>query len=111
MVHNPRDIKTLEKSLEIINRLDTFMHGITLESFMANDEKKHAVGMCLINLGEMFRRLSDDIRKQSKIPFKDIIGLRDIAAHGYGSLRFDFIWKLVQDDIPILKKEISKLLK
>jgi len=36
--------------------------------------------------------------------------MRDVAAHGYKKLQFDYIWRTIKRDIPELEKNIKKLL-
>ena len=49
--------------------------------------------MTLINIGELIKNLDFVFRqKHSDIPWKDMAGLRDVAAHGYFALRMTDIW-------------------
>jgi|GEM_PF-5708496 len=43
--------------------------------------------------------------------FKDgrIVSLRNVAAHGYSTLKFNLLWNIIREDIPALKIEIEKL--
>ena len=77
-----------------------------------NDEKtKRAVCMTLINIGEMVKLLSDNLKaNNSEIPWRSISGLRDVTAHGYQTLRMEDIWETVKSDIPILKKQVNEIL-
>ena len=38
-----------------------------------------------------------------KIPWRDIVGMRNIAAHAYGSIDMEMLWTTVTDRIPELK--------
>jgi uncharacterized protein with HEPN domain len=46
-----------------------------------------------------------------EIAWKNIAGLRDVAAHKYHTLNVDVIWLVVQNDIPELEKFIRDKLK
>lgn len=106
-----RDTIVLEKMLEEIRILEESTKGINLNTFMLSEDKKRAAAMTLINIGELVRHLTKDFKKSAiDMPFDDIVGLRNIAAHGYKSLSFDMIWNTITNDIPDLKHKIKKLL-
>ncbi|PIZ64233.1 hypothetical protein CO051_04350 [Candidatus Roizmanbacteria bacterium CG_4_9_14_0_2_um_filter_39_13] len=51
-----------------------------------------------------------DIReKYSEIPWKKMAGMRDVAIHDYADLNILRVWKTIQKDIPLLKKQIDKI--
>lgn len=55
--------------------------------------------------------MSSDIRTSAKhIPWKDIAGFRDIAAHKYQSLFMEDVYNVVVDDFPELKRNLVNLL-
>ena len=98
--------------LDEISFLQTATKNISYESFIADEEKKRAISMTLINIGELARVLTDDLKnKATDIPFKEITATRNIAAHGYHALNFDYIWDTVKTDIPDLEKKVKALLK
>lgn len=67
--------------------------------------------MTLINIGELVKLLSDNIRKEhSTMPWRQISGLRDVAAHSYQTLRMEDIWKTATTDIPVLLADLKKIL-
>ena len=106
-----RDIQVLRKILEEIDFIKAAVGGIDFKSFNADEEKKRAVAMTLINVGELVRLLSEDLKKSARdIPFKEIMATRNIAAHGYYALNFNYVWDTVKTDIPELKEKISDIL-
>ena len=107
-----RDLGVLKCMLDEIDYLQCYTKNLDVDAFMSNEDKKRVVSMTLINIGELSRHLSKEFKQANKhIPFKDIIGLRDIAAHGYKSLNFQRIWNTLKVDIPDLKSNIAKLVK
>ena len=106
-----RDIIVLQKILKEIKVLEDSMKGFDMESFIASEDKKRATSMTLINIGELTTHLTDKFKTSTnEIPFKQIKNLRNIAAHGYHSLNFDFIWNTVKAHVPNLKSKIEELL-
>jgi len=106
-----RNRVVLGKMLEELKFLQEDVKNVDFDGFMNNERLKRSVAMTLINIGELVRHLEKDFRKsRTDLPFDDIIGLRDIAAHGYKTLRFDDIWELVQKDVPELKQKIKNII-
>ena len=61
-------------------------------------------------IGEAARRISAVTRETyPKIPWQDIIGMRNIIAHEYGKIDLDEIWKAVQADVPELVMALEKI--
>ena len=106
-----RNTGVLRKMLEEIDFLQTFTKVFGFEEYMQDEIKKQTVAMTFINLGELVRHLTKDFRKEnSDMPFDEIIGLRDVAAHGYKVLKFERIWNTVKINIPELKIKLNKLI-
>ena len=67
--------------------------------------------MTLINIGELVKNLDGDFRlSHAQIPWKEMAGLRDVAAHGYFALRMSDIWVYASTEIPVFKREIEDIL-
>jgi uncharacterized protein with HEPN domain len=106
-----RDRIILEKLLEETNIVAGIIEGLSEATFLAKNEKQRAVAMTLINIGELVKNLTADFRLQhNQIPWKSMAGLRDVAAHGYFTLRMEEIWVYASVDLPIVAAEIKELL-
>ena len=106
-----RDKIILQKILSEID-IAFEMLGDCDELSFVNDEKlKRAVGMTVINIGELVKNVSDDLRSENKeVPWKAIAGMRDIAAHKYQTLRMEDVYNTVRMDFPDLKILLSAIL-
>ena len=106
-----RDRIILQKVLSEISIAQKMMDTCTLEQFEQNEMLMRAVGMTVINIGELVKNLSDETRlAHPHIPWKAIAGSRDIAAHKYQTLRMEDVYETVSADFPVLKEQIEKLL-
>ena len=78
--------------------------GNSYESFCENVHYRNDVSMCLLQIGELAKHLSDDFIDFTKneIPWKQIRCMRNMFAHAYGSMKIDEIWTTIIEDIPIL---------
>jgi uncharacterized protein with HEPN domain len=63
-------------------------------------------------IGEAGKNLSLEFKeKHSNIPWIDIIGMRDKLIQGYFGVDLDIVWRVIQKDLPILKKQIQEIIK
>lgn len=106
-----KDRAILQKVLSEINIAQSMMGGCSLEAFKENEMLMRAVGMTVINIGELVKNLSESCRlSYTHIPWKEIAGFRDIAAHKYQTLRMDDVYETVVADFPALQKQIEDIL-
>jgi len=106
-----RDRETLGVLLNEIDLLETIIKGLDKDAFMANEEKKRAVGMVLINIGELIKLLSPQFKESVKnIPYQKIIAMRNVSAHVYFALNFGTVWNTITKSIPELKSAVSEVL-
>lgn len=106
-----RDRIILQKVLSEIVIAQNMMGCYTLEQFKQNEMLMRAVGMTVINIGELVKNLTDATRlAYPHIPWKAIAGFRDIAAHKYQTLRMEDVYETVVTDFPSLKEQIEEML-
>ena len=106
-----RDKTALKKIVSEINIALEFVGDISLEDFLRNEMMKRAVGMTAINVGELVKNLTSEFRiVNSQIPWKDVAGFRDIAAHKYETLDMQQVYNTVREDFPALKLQIENIL-
>jgi len=107
-----RDYITLKKLLDEIIIAIQLLGDTSLDEFIDNEMLKRAIGMTIINIGELVKNLTDDFRvTNNSIPWKDISGFRDIAAHKYKTLDMKIVYNTVKYDISELKGNIENILK
>lgn len=101
----------LEHILDSINEIERNIDGMSEVKFSELTTIQDAIVRRLEIIGEATKNLPLSFRKKySKIPWKKMAGMRDVLIHGYFGVDMELVWKIVQKDIPKLKKEISKLL-
>ena len=106
-----RDRVILQKVLGEIRIAQEMMDACTLEQFKQNEMLMRAVGMTVINIGELVKNLSEETRTAyPNVPWKAIAGFRDIAAHKYQTLRMEDVYETVATDFPALKAQIEEIL-
>ena len=106
------DKAVLNKVLNESAIINDLIKGFVCTSFLADERTKRAVCMTLINIGELVKNLSDEIKTEHKsIPWRAISGMRDIAAHKYQTIKMEDVWTTIITDIPVFYKELSVILK
>ena len=104
-----RDQVILRKVLSEIKIAQRMMSGCSLEAFQQNEMLMRAIAMTVINIGELVKNLSDSCRQAHRqIPWKEIAGFRDIAAHKYQTLRMEDVYETVVTDFPELYRQIHQ---
>ena len=62
-------------------------------------------------IGEAAAKFSSAFRKKhSPVLWEDIVSMRNVLIHQYFGIDMDQIWDTVTSDLPILKKQIEKIL-
>ena len=106
-----RDKIALEKIVSEISIALDMLSDISFDKFNSDEIIKRAICMTVINIGELVKSLSDELRAEYKsIPWKAIAGFRDIAAHKYQTLKMGDVYKTVSEDFPELKENIQQIL-
>ena len=107
-----RDMITIQKVLSGM-QIGIDMLGTTdLETFLTNEMLKRALGMTAINVGELVKVVTDELRnKYKEFPCKAVAGMRDITAHRYQTLRMEDVYMTVHEEYPVLMQQLQNILK
>ena len=107
-----RDKVILEKIISEIDIAMNFMAEKEISEFLEDEMVKRAIGMTVINIGELVKNVTDEIRtKHKNVPWKQVAGFRDITAHKYQTLRMDDVYMTVKVNFPELRNSILEILK
>lgn len=109
-----KDVILLKKIIEYCNQAEEAceMFGNNYEKFITNSVFTNSCCMCVLQIGELCKLLSDEIRlEENNIPWKQWCGIRDIFAHQYSNLDYQSEWDTIQEDLPVLKNKITDILK
>jgi uncharacterized protein with HEPN domain len=101
----------LQHILDAINRVDEYLKDVEEKTFRRDYLIQDGVIRQLEIIGEAVRNLSKELREtHSDIPWSDIAGMRDKLIHDYFGVDIEKVWLTARDDIPVLKKEVEKIL-
>lgn len=102
----------LQHILENILKIEVGISDIPEVEFSRNVDMQDATLRRLEVIGQAVRNIPDSFRAtHPQIPWKKIAGLRDMLIHEYFGVDMGLVWKVVDKDIPKLKKQVTDLLK
>jgi len=100
----------LEDILKFCSKIEIYLKDMSKVDFENNEMVVDAVLRNLELIGEASKRLSNEfINKYLNIPWKKIIGLRNIVIHEYSDVDLDIIWDIVTKNIPETKENIQEI--
>ncbi|MGB6229896.1 MAG: HepT-like ribonuclease domain-containing protein [Litorimonas sp.] len=86
--------------------------NLSPEAFASDDRTFYAVIKCVEVVGEAAAQIgrSDLQSLSSDIPWRDVIGMRNILVHEYSGISPETIFDTVTLDFPVLIQALEKLL-
>jgi uncharacterized protein with HEPN domain len=85
-----------------------FASGRTRADLDTDRQLNLALVRLLEIIGEVAARVSTPTRdNHPQIPWSQIVGLRNHLIHGYDTVDFDIVWRIVEVDLPPLIAELS----
>ncbi len=102
-----RDPAYLWDMLEAARAAVDYTGNLALDKFLATGREaaiiRLAVERQLEILGEAARRVSSHFREaHPELPWREIVGLRNIISHEYDKVNYDLIYRIVRGNIPVL---------
>ena len=106
------DALFLHHILDAVVRIEQYVQGLNRESFDETLLVQDGIIRQIMVIGEAAKLLSNELRdKYAHIPWQDIAGMRDKLIHRYFGIDLETVWLTVQDDLPVLESEVTKILK
>ena len=104
------DAARLWDMLEYATAICRTVSGMTLEQYLADADRRLATERRLEIIGEAARGVSSGfIRAHPEIPWRPIIGLRNVLAHEYGEIKQERVFRVVKEDMPTLVRLLEPL--
>ncbi len=81
------------------------------EVFRVDPKTRDAVVRNFEVIGEATKRHSEETKRLcTEIPWRRLAGFRDILIHRYDGIDVDVVWRMVEDETPVLASQIKALL-
>lgn len=98
--------------LTAAGHVQSFIRGVGYEDFMADMKTQSAVIRQLEIIGEAARRLSPEFRsRHSGIPWRKMVGMRNMLIHAYRSVDEDVVWNAATLSVPALIAALEPLIR
>lgn len=110
---NDRDREVINKMMKYCSDIEYLMnkYNSDIYVFKTDISFQYACNMCIIQIGELVSRLSDEFLRQYKqIPWHAIKSMRNLHAHDYDRVDLDIVWNTLQEDIPDLYKQLEDMI-
>jgi uncharacterized protein with HEPN domain len=104
--------KLLLDMLEAVASIEEFTNGRTFADLSQDKLFRSGINYQFVIIGEAISQL----RRFDKPTFESIsessrmVGFRNQIIHGYGLVNDNVTWQIIQDKLPILKRELTDLL-
>lgn len=95
--------------LESISIIKEHIKGISREQFDKDIKLQDAVIRRIEIIGEAAKNISEEFKeKHVKIPWHEIVGIRNIIIHEYFDINNDIVWDVCRKDMQNLERWLSK---
>ena len=108
------DILPIKKMIKYCDDIGTLMtkFDMDFERYKTDISFQYSCNMCIIQIGELANRVSEETKGYSKnIPWRAIKGMRNLYAHDYENVDLEIVWNTLLEDIPMLGESLKKLLR
>lgn len=102
------DSAYLRLMLDSFDKIREFISGMDETAFLADRKTQSAIIMQLEVIGQLAKKTSNETRAKIDVPWKEIVGMRDWAAHDYFSLELPLVWETASTDAPRDEKVIRE---
>jgi uncharacterized protein with HEPN domain len=111
MSKNRGGLLYLEDVRDCMNKINKYVNGMSFEDFDQNQLVIDAVARNLEVIGEATKYVPTEIReKYPEVPWKSMIGLRNILIHEYFGIDEQIIWQIITSDFKKTKPLIEKII-
>lgn len=105
------DANRLFHMLEAAREAMGHAQGRNREDLDVDRQLTHSLVRCIEIIGEAANRVSSEYRKENpRIPWDDIIGMRNRLIHAYFDVNLNIVWRTVKEEVPLLTAELEPIL-
>ena len=80
------------------------------QAFESDEMRRDSIERNLITLGDAATRVTREFQDvHPEIPWRQIIGMRNVLTHDYEDIDPGIVWNVVVNDMPVLRDAIAAL--
>ena len=107
-----RDEDSLRDVYESGQTVLTYAKNVSKEALRSDEMRLSAIAYKLLVIEEATTRLSTDFRDaHPEIPWKRMIGMRNIMAHQYDNIDIDILWDVIHKSVPEMLEKVEPLVR
>jgi len=107
-----RDQVYLVDILEAARLAASYVEGVQEATFLGDTQLQDSVIRRIEIIGEAAGRVSEDTRATCPdIPWREMVGMRNMVIHQYDGVDLTVVWETVQNDLPGLIVRIELLVR
>ena len=101
----------IQDILQACEDIQNFTQGMNSVDDLQNDRRTFlAVIHSMQIIGEAAGQMPKSFReKRPEIPWREIIGLRNVIAHEYFGLDYEIIWDVIRTQIPVFAEQMRRV--
>lgn len=97
-----------QRVIEVCAVLADLVQDHNIETFVTDTKTQWAAEMGLIRIGEAVNRIPADVLERfGQQPWRQIVAMRNFAAHQYDDLDPRRVWRTVTRDVPALRSYLA----
>ncbi len=98
--------------LDSIEHIEQYTRGMSYGDFLDSRQVQDAVIRRFEIIGEAIKNIPVDFKKHHRdVAWRKISGMRDVLIHEYFGVNMKIVWDTAKEGLPVLKKQMEKLLK
>ena len=106
-----RERSLLENIIKHCDKINEKMKSLSREQFDNDEDVVQIICFNILQIGELAKNFElEFIANHNGVPWKQIKGMRDKVAHGYGTIDMDRVWYTALTDISPLLDYCHKIL-
>ena len=103
-------IDYLRDIIDAMEKAEQFINDMNYDQFIQDDKTVFAVVRAIEIIGEAMKQIPESVRKRnSRIPWNDMAGMRDKLIHHYFGVNLKLLWNTVKSEIPNVKPLLQKI--
>ena len=101
------DSKRLNDMIQAIDTIFQYVGNLDLTAFVADKRTYHAVIYNIMIMGEAANMLTHEFRDaHPETQWRQVTNMRNFLIHGYHQVEKDIVWKVIEEDLHLLRPQI-----
>ena len=101
----------LEDILEAVEKINVYTQGQSLKTLLEDPLRTDALVFNLLVIGEAAGQIPKDFRlNYPDVPWRQIVGLRNVIAHQYFQIDLEIVWDVVENELEPLERTVRVML-